>query len=133
MLMQQHEITSAVAQSAGISNLEDAERAVRSTLQVLGARLSGGQTKNLASQLPAELASVLPTEGAGERFGVGEFYRRVAEAEGGQCTDQQARQHARATFAALKVGLTGDEYGHMAAQLPADYADLLGTEPVQHH
>jgi uncharacterized protein (DUF2267 family) len=80
--MQQHEITSAVAQSAGISNHEDAERAVRSTLQVLGARLSGGQTKNVASQLPAELASVLPTEGAGERFGVGEFYRRVAEAEG---------------------------------------------------
>jgi uncharacterized protein (DUF2267 family) len=131
--MKQHEITSAVAQSARISNHEDAERAVRSTVQVLGARLSGGQTRNLASQLPTDLAAVLPTEGAGERFGVEEFYRRVAEAEGGQCTQQQARQHARATFAALKVGLTGNEYDHIASQLPADYEDLLGTESVQHH
>lgn len=102
-------------------------------MQVLGAWLSGGQTKNLASQLPAELAAVLPVEGAGERFGVGEFYRRVADAEGERYTEQQARQHARATLAALKATLTGDEYDHIAAQLPADYADLLGTEPVQHH
>lgn len=131
--MQQHEITSAVAQSAGIGNPADAERAVRSTVQVLGTRLAGGQTSNLASQLPAEIASVLPAEGGGERFGVEDFYRRVAEAEGGQCTAQQARQHARATLAALKAGLTGATYDHIAAQLPPDYADLLGTEPVQHH
>lgn len=131
--MQQHEITSAVAQSAGIDNHEDAERAVRATVQVLGIRLAGGQTTNLASQLPAELAAALPADGPGDRFGVEEFYRRVAEAQGGNCTEQQARRHARATLAALKVGLTGREYEHIAAQLPPDYADLLGTEPVQHH
>jgi uncharacterized protein (DUF2267 family) len=45
----------------------------------------------------------------------------------------QARQHARATMAAVKAGLTGHEFDHVATQLPPDYADLLGTEPVQHH
>ena len=50
---------------------------------------------------------MLPAEGGGERFRVEDFYLRVAEAEGGQCTAQQARQHARATLAALKAGLTG--------------------------
>ena len=131
--MQEHELVSAVAASAGISNYDDAERAVRATVKVLGTRLAGGQTRSLASQLPAEPASLLPEEGPGERFDADEFCRRVAEAEGAGCTPQQARQHARATLAALKVALPGREYDHFAAQLPPDYADLLGTEPVQHH
>lgn len=131
--MQQDEIVSAVAQSVGIGDHESAERAVRATLMVLGSRLAGGQTANLASQLPPALAEVLPAEGPGERFDLAEFYRRVAAAEGDQCTPERARQHARAVLAALKVGLTGHEYDHVASQLPAEYADLLGTEPVQHH
>lgn len=131
--MRQHDIISAVSRSAGIADHGDAERAVRSTVQVLGTRLAGGQTRNLAAQLPDELAAALPQEGAGERFRIEEFYRRVADAEGGSCTPPQARRHARATLAALKAGLTGHEFDHVAAQLPPDYADLLGTEPVQHH
>jgi uncharacterized protein (DUF2267 family) len=128
--MQEHEFVAAVAGSTGTSH-DEAERAVRSTVQVLGSRLSGGQTRNLAAQLPPEIASTLPSEGPGERFDAEEFCLRVAESEG--CSPQQARQHARATFAALKVGLTGNEYDHIAAQLPPDYADLLGIEPVHHH
>jgi uncharacterized protein (DUF2267 family) len=34
--------------------------------------------------------------------------------------------------AALKVGLSAGEWNDLTAQLPDDYADLLGTEPVQH-
>jgi len=88
---------------------------------------------NLASQLPPALAEAMPAEGPGERFDLADFYQRVAEAEGDECTPAQARQHARAVLAALKVGLTGHQYDHMASQLPAEYADLLGTEPIQHH
>jgi len=130
--MKQHEIVSAVAQSTGISVHELAERAVRATLVVLGARLAGGQTAHLASQLPAAFADAMPSDGPGERFDLAEFYRRVAQAEGEGCTPEQARQHARAVLAALKVGLGGHEYDHMASQLPPEYADLLGTEPVHH-
>ncbi|HEX6403103.1 MAG TPA: DUF2267 domain-containing protein [Pseudonocardiaceae bacterium] len=131
--MQQHELVSAVDHSAEIGDQGSAERAVRATLSTLGRRLSGGQTANLASQLPAAFADTMPAEGPGERFDLAEFYRRVAEAEGDRCPPQQARRHARAVLAALKVGLTGHEYDHVAAQLPDEYADLLGTEPVQHH
>ncbi|HYH31972.1 MAG TPA: DUF2267 domain-containing protein [Pseudonocardia sp.] len=130
--MQQHELVSAVTGTTGMSSA-DADRALRATVQVLGSRLAGGQTAKLAAQLPTELASALPAEGAGERFDVEEFYRRVADAEGEGCTATQARQHARATMAAFKAGLTGHEFDHVATQLPPDYADLLGTEPVQHH
>lgn len=131
--MRQDEIIAAIRESAGIEDRRRAEQAVRSTLGVLGRRLSGGEPGDVASQLPAGLADVLPREGPGERFGVAEFYDRVARDEGGGCTPEEARRHARAVAAALKVQLTGGEFDQLAAQLPPDYADLLGTEPVQHH
>lgn len=129
--MKEHDIVAAVAESAHIDEHDAAERAVRSTLRVLGQRLAGGQTANLAAQLPDDLGSVLPSEGSGERFGLAEFYRRVAEDEG--VAQEQARQHARATMHAVNVAVTDAEFEKVAAQLPDEYADLLGTEPVQHH
>ncbi|MCP2164074.1 DUF2267 domain-containing protein [Goodfellowiella coeruleoviolacea] len=131
--MKTDEIVSAVQQSAGIDTPEHARRAVHATINVLGHRLFGGETKDLASQLPDEFAAELPERGPGERFGVGEFYQRVSDTEGLGCTPQQARQHARAVAAALKVAVTGWEFDHMAAQLPREYEDLLSTGPVQHH
>jgi uncharacterized protein (DUF2267 family) len=131
--MKYDELVSAVASSAGIPDQRAAARAVEATLGVLGTRLAGGQPSNVASQLPDALTRAMPAEGPGERFGLAEFYDRVAQAEGEGCTRDEARRHARAVLAALKVSLTGREYDHIAAQLPAEYADLLGTEPVQHH
>lgn len=130
--MKEHELVSAVRASTGIANSDDAERAVRATLQVLGRRLTGGETRHLASQLPPDLAGVLPEQGAGERFDVEEFYRRVAAEEGGECTPQQARQHARAVVTAMRNSLPQGEIDDFAAQLPADYADLLSSGPVHH-
>lgn len=126
-------MVAAVRETAGIDERERAERAVRATLGVLGRRLAGGESGDVASQLPSGPAEMLPAEGPGERFGVGEFYERVARDEGEGCTADEARRHARAVAAALKVQLSGGEFDQLAAQLPPDYADLLGTEPVQHH
>lgn len=131
--MQEEEIVSAVQQSTGIARHEQAQRAVRATLEVLGHRLRGGETADLASQLPDALADVLPASGPGERFGVEDFYARVHGREGGDTTPQQARQHARAVVAALKVALSDGEFMQLIAQLPDDYRDLFGNDPVQHH
>lgn len=131
--MQETQIINAVQESAHIASREKAEAAVRATLRVLGQRLAGGETRDLAAQLPDGLAKELPGEGAGERFGLDDFYERVCEHEGGDTTVAQARQHARAVAAALKAGLSAGEFEQVATQLPADYEDLLQTEPVQHH
>jgi Uncharacterized conserved protein (DUF2267) len=72
-------------------------------------------------------------KGRGSGPTLAELYARVALAEGGGTNPQEARRHVRAVLAAVKVGLTGGEYDHIGAQLPADYGDLLATEPVQHH
>lgn len=130
--MNEHEIISAVQQSAGLGTPEHAERAVLATLGVLGSRLAGGETSDLAAQLPPALAEVLPTSGPGQRFGLDEFYQRVAENEGWGCTAEQARQHARAVLAAIKASVTPGEFEDLTDQLPDEYADLLGIEPVQH-
>ena len=130
--MDQAQMVSAVQETARIPTHDEAEKAVRATLRVLGQRLAGGETSDLASQLPQAFASELPPEGPGERFGLEEFYRRVAEEEPGEQSPEAARRHARAVLAALKNSLTGREFDHIASQLPAEYSDLLQTGPVQH-
>ncbi|WP_045875256.1 DUF2267 domain-containing protein [Pseudofrankia sp. DC12] len=131
--MKQDELVSAIRATGGFVSGSQAEMAARATLTVLGERLSGGETRDLAAQLPAAFAEALPPVGAGERFDVNEFYRRVAAMEGDSCTAPKARRHARAVVAALKASVSPSEFEDVAAQLPGDYADLIGREPVIHY
>ncbi|MFF0525077.1 DUF2267 domain-containing protein [Actinomadura nitritigenes] len=128
--MKEHEMVSAVRETGRIDTTDHAERAIDATLAVLGERLAGGQSRDLAAQLPPALAEALPEEGPGLRFGLEEFYQRVADNEGTR--PPQARQHARAVVAAVKASVEPGLFEHIMAQLPDDYDDLLGTQPVQH-
>jgi uncharacterized protein (DUF2267 family) len=130
--MQETQLLSAVRDTAQLPDQEQARDAVRATLTVLGQRLAGGEPHDLASQLPKGIADALPERGAGERFGVDDFYQRVADNEAGERTPEEGRRHARAVMAALKAGLAGREFDHVVEQLSPDYADLVGTGPVQH-
>lgn len=131
--MKQDELVSAIRATGGFTSMGQAETATRATLTVLGERLSGGEPRDLAAQLPGAIAEALPPVGAGERFGVEEFYRRVAALEGDLCPAPKARRHARAVVAGLKASVSPTEFEDVAAQLPSDYADLLGREPVIHY
>lgn len=131
--MREGQLVSAVRDSTTLPDADSARTAVRATLAVLGQRLAGGESRDLAAQLPEPLAEVLPSSGAGERFGVDEFYARVARLEGDRCTPGQARQHARAVASALRAAITGGELADVRSQLPADYDDLFATGPVHHH
>lgn len=134
--MQEQEFVTAVRESLGLPDNQSAGVAVRATLAALGQRLSGGEGKDLASQLPGSLAEQIPNDAPGQRFDVMTFYQRVAEierAEGQQVTDAQARQHARAVAEGLETALTDGEWNNFTSQLPQDFADFLGTEPVEKH
>jgi uncharacterized protein (DUF2267 family) len=131
--MQEHEFVSAVKESLDLPDNRSAERAVKATLTVLGQRLEGGEAKDLASQLPGSLADALPNEGGGERFDVDTFYQRIAEQEGEGVTVAQALQHARAIAKGLETALTDGEWQNFTSQLPNDFQDFLGTDPVQKH
>jgi uncharacterized protein (DUF2267 family) len=134
--MKEQEFVTAVRESLDLPDNESAGTAVRATLAVLGQRLSGGEGKDLASQLPGSLAEQIPDDAPGQRFDVTSFYQRVAEAEraeGREVTEAQARQHARAVAKGLETALSDGLWSHLASQLPEDYADLLGTDSVQNH
>jgi uncharacterized protein (DUF2267 family) len=103
---------------------EDAELAARATLRTLAERISPGQARDLAEQLPPELAPWIATTGDAEAFDVDEFLRRVAEREGSDVA--RAERDARAVFAALGrcVGRR-KEIDDLASELPRSFGPLL--------
>ncbi|SFQ65369.1 Uncharacterized conserved protein, DUF2267 family [Amycolatopsis arida] len=129
--MKEHDIVAKVREIAGLEDNDHAAAATRATLEVLAQRLAGREPHDLAAQLPPAIAEALPDTGSGEEFGLGEFYRRVAAAEGRDCTLDGAREHARAVVAVIRQTVTEGELDDLVAQLPQEYRhDLLATAPV---
>jgi uncharacterized protein (DUF2267 family) len=111
-----------VQQQASLSR-EDAERAARATLQTLAERLSKGEARDLASQLPPPAAGWLFTDSDAQRFDAPGFLRRVAEREGVDV--ETAERHARAVFTALGRAASKQEIADMVAELPQDFSALV--------
>jgi uncharacterized protein (DUF2267 family) len=112
-----------VQQKAAIAR-PDAERAARATLETLAERLSAGEARDLAAQMPPELAPALATNSEAQPFDVDDFIRRVATR--GDVDVDAAERHARAVFDALRRMVSADEIEDMAAELPKDFAALIG-------
>jgi uncharacterized protein (DUF2267 family) len=111
-----------VQQKASISR-EAAERAVQATLQTLAERLSQGQARDLAAQLPEPLAGWLFTDTDAAPFGVEEFLRRIAERLGVDV--ETAERYAHAVFTALGRTVDRSEIADMTAELPQEFAALV--------
>jgi uncharacterized protein (DUF2267 family) len=87
--MKHDEFIGQVQARAHLGGRDQAERAIRATLETLGERVPEGLADNLAAQLPHEIGEHLRrTEvfgglGTGEHFGRDEFIQRVARRAGG--------------------------------------------------
>jgi uncharacterized protein (DUF2267 family) len=126
--MKYDEFISQVQQRTFLASREEAERATRATLETLGERLAGGETKDLASQLPQELAQYLLKghERVPGRFSLDEFFWLVSEREGVNLS--QATEHARVVTALLSEVVTMGEIENVRSQLPRDFARLFEVE-----
>jgi uncharacterized protein (DUF2267 family) len=111
-----------VEQAAGLDRA-GAERATEAVLQTLAQRLSAGEARDLAEELPPEIAPLLGTDSAAEPFDVDEFIRRIAKRE--DVEDKLAERHARAVLLALSRSVSADEFDDMVAELPKSFAPLL--------
>ena len=113
-----------IQQRTGVSWAK-AEKAARATLETLGERISRGQARDLAEELPAEPRAWLLGSGGpnAEPLDAAGFVRGVAEREG--VDPEIAEQHARAVFVALARLVRRQEISDMLAELPEDYAPLL--------
>ncbi len=109
---------------AELDNDEEAEKAIRATLETLKERLAGDEPSNLAAQLPPEVAPFVEGDGGRQSFSVGEFYDRVAQREG--VGREEAVRHARAVATVVQTAVTGGELDDVRSQLGNDYEELFG-------
>ncbi|HEV7584280.1 MAG TPA: DUF2267 domain-containing protein [Solirubrobacteraceae bacterium] len=119
-----------IEQRAAIS-WNAAERAARATLMTLAERISGGEARELARELPPQVGKWLEVDAEdAEDFDAREFLRRVAERE--EVDEETAAEHVKAVFAALARLVRGEEITRLAAQLPSEYRGLLSDARRRH-
>jgi uncharacterized protein (DUF2267 family) len=122
----QEQFVTTVAHTARIG-FERAQRAVEATLQTLAERIDAGEARDLAEELPDEVAPWLATTTPAERLDIDEFLRRVAERA--DVDIETAERHAAAVFIALQRAVSPQEFADLSAELPKDFAPLLPTGP----
>jgi uncharacterized protein (DUF2267 family) len=135
--MEYQDFITRVQHVANLASQDDTERAIQATLVTLGEHLSGGEREDLASVLPPRIASFLripdiefgqlPFESAGKSFSLQEFYQRVSQREG--VALPAAIDHADAVMHVLREAIPPKEAWDMLAQLPKEFAPLLGRIP----
>ncbi len=122
--MRYDEFLARVRERGEYADQQEAERITRAVLGVLAGRLSPGEVKDLAAQLPGQAAAALMSNGPAEAFGVQEFLRRVAAATG--ASEKTAEWDASAVLCTVADAISGGELNDVLTQLPSGYAVLFG-------
>lgn len=106
---------------------EQAATISRAVLQTLADRITGGESADLAAQLPDELSGYLtePTDGGGG--GPVTFLRRVADRAG--VDPAVAEVGTVAVLATLREAVTVDEFQDLVAQLPKGFDAMVDPIP----
>lgn len=126
--MQFSEFLGQVQHRAQLPTLGHALTATRATLVTLGERLAGGEPRQLAAQLPREIAHFVTlgepgSMGSGQRFDIDEFITRVSLREGVE--PPRAAVHAQAVLSVLDDAVSPGEMAQVRTQLPQDIRRLL--------
>ncbi|MCR8577052.1 DUF2267 domain-containing protein [Streptomyces sp. Isolate_219] len=121
------EFFQAVADRAGLSRQEAADL-TRATLETLALRLSGGEVRDLALELPEPLRVSLQ-QGRGEMviFGPDESILRVRRRTG--LSGPEVDRGVRAVLSTLQEAISRKEFGHAMSQLGKEYAELVESTP----
>ena len=121
--MKNREFIATVAERARDIPKDEAEAVSRATLQTLGERITGGEARDLAAQLPKELQPHLESAPEPpEPFGLDEFIRRVSERAGVSRDD--ARDGVYAVVQTLQDAVTFGEFEDVMSQLPKEFGAL---------
>lgn len=130
--MKHDEFIGYVQARARLDSRGAAEQATRATLETLATRLGGGLPSNVAAQLPPELGLHLErSEDETDRFGITEFYERVAQVESPGTDLPQAAFHARAVISVLHDAVSQGTVDNLRAALPAEFSELFTWEGGQ--
>jgi uncharacterized protein (DUF2267 family) len=128
--MEYNEFITHVQSLAQSNSREEAERATRATLQTITERIPGDEFKEVAAELPQELAQSLQRrEGeSSEAFNLQEFITRVSQRENIEPTTSAI--HVRAVFAVLQNAIKPDKFSKFHNYFDHDYEELFTTAPT---
>lgn len=113
-----------VQSRARVAFLGDAVKATRAVLETLAERLPLDEVKELAAQLPSEIAYYLRQRaGFLEKFGLNDFFKRVSVREPADLP--VATYHARVVISVLKDAVMQGEIEDILQQLPPEFAPLF--------
>ncbi|MET7383649.1 MULTISPECIES: DUF2267 domain-containing protein [unclassified Streptomyces] len=123
--MEEREFVQAVSERTGLSRQESADL-TRATLETLAHRLSGGEDRALALELPEGLAESVRrgATSAIEAFSYAETVRRVAERN--MLKKSEADSGVRAVLVTLRDAISEKEFGNLMSQLGSDF-----SQPVE--
>ena len=123
--MKAHEFYAKVRERGGYESAEEAQRNTTIVLGLLGERLVGGESKDLAAQLPVELQPALLEAGEGAAgIGVEQFLSRAAQALG--ASEETATWDVSAVLTTVAEAVTGGQLNQVLTQLQPGYAELFG-------
>ena len=125
--MQYEQLIKQIQDETGLRSRDDADEAIRATLEAIGAGIPTDLADELAAQLPDEIARCLQppalvAAGTAGRFNKREFVHNVAE----RChvNDDQAAQIIPTVFTAIDRATTGMLMTEVRDALPTDMRSL---------
>lgn len=127
--MEHDEFIASVRRRTSLASREDAERAVKATLESLGEQLIGarGSPEALASKLPSQIGRHLrEAKPPADRPSLDSFFDRISEKEGMDL--RIAVGHAKGVFETLEASVDAQALNTTRAQLPEEFELLF--EPV---
>jgi uncharacterized protein (DUF2267 family) len=128
-IMQYEQLIMQIQDETGLTSRDDADEALRATLEAIGAGIPTDLADELAAQLPDEIARCLKppalvAAGGADRLSKRDFVHRVAE----RChtNDDQAAKIIPVVFSAIDRATGGMFASEVRAALPADLRSLTG-------
>lgn len=112
-----------VRSRAHLGSREDAESAIRATLETFGERLQPFVAAVVASHLPPTIGKHLDDHAQHVSLSLGEFYDRVAERE--RADLERAKFHSSCVLETLCEALAYGEVVRLRQQLPEEFRPLL--------
>ncbi|MDR7301433.1 DUF2267 domain-containing protein [Haloactinomyces albus] len=124
--MKYPEFLAKVRERGEYGSQEETERVIRTVLAVLGTRLAGGESHDLAAQLPQQVADVLRVQSAeGSAMSLDQFLGKIATRLG-SASIETARWDASAVLSTMAESIAGGELNQVLSQLPSSFSSLFG-------
>ena len=120
--MQYRMLIKKVQDYSGFSDSE-AENALKLVVEKIATRLTGGERKDFASELPKELEDLAMASKEPDKFGADDMFKEISELQ--DIDVGHAKKQVMAVWRALKDAITPGEIADIKAQLPRDLSAVL--------